>query len=245
MNLPARFLLVNATLGLGLAAQWGLNRHVNSGADLAYPEIRAPISAISLVLPASADHLAAGSRGAWIGKSVHEEKIRRELPFVPDDLVSRTYVQSDAPLGLALYLVYSREAADRKHHPEVCIRDVTGAPEDLAARKILFLDKDGQQPIQRFRFRTGATRHTTVYYWHFTFPRIPREEESALQVIHQRLSKPAPSITVQVSTMAEPEQLDAIEQGFLVQLNRILWQHHLPEGTAMGCDRLPIALIRR
>jgi hypothetical protein len=246
MSLSARFALINLILCVALAAQFVLSWHVRGGSDLIYPELRAPLAQVPLEFPSHGDKSSQHAAGGWIGKTnPHEEAIRNQLPFVPDDLLSRTYFRTDSALNLNLYMVYSRQGDDRKHHPEVCIRDVAGAPEDVDARKILFLDADEKHPVQRFRFRTGATQHTTVYYWHFTFPRLPREGETFLQVLHQRGSKPAPSVTVQVSTSAEMDQLEAIERDFLVSLDHVLWERHLPAGTVMGCDRLPIALLRR
>ena len=245
MSLFSRFLLVNAILGLALAAQWGLHWHISSGAELVYPHIRKPLSEFPLAFPTNGNKSAEGSAG-WVGKTnPYEELIRKQLPYTPDNMISRTYGLTDSPLALYLYMVHSRQADDRKHHPEICIRDVTGAPEDLDARKILYLDAENKRPIQRFRFRTSSTQHTVVYYWHLTFPRVPVEGETPLQVAHQRGTKSAPSVTVQVSTTAEVEQLDPIEQDFLVKLDQTLRAEYLPEGTVMGCDRTPIALMRR
>ncbi|HZZ82816.1 MAG TPA: hypothetical protein VFE62_30230 [Gemmataceae bacterium] len=243
MTLTNRFVLICVILGAGVAAQTGLNWHIHGGSGLQYAELREPISALPMSLPSLSEKVSERQSMHWIGKTnAHEEQIRKQLPFEPDDLVSRTYRRG---VDLNLYMVYSRLGDDRKHHPEVCIRDVTGAPEDLEARKILFIGGDEKHPVQRFRFRTSFSHYTTVYYWHFTFPRIPRAGESILQVLHQRGSQPAPSITVQISTLAELDQLEAIETDFLVSLDRSLWKSHLPEGTVMGCDRMPITLLRR
>jgi hypothetical protein len=182
----------------------------------------------------------------WIGAAnPSEAETRKQLPFTPDALLLRTYVNGDRSLALGLYMVHSRQADDRKHHPEVCIRDVTGATEDLASRKILFVDAERKRPIQRFRFKTSATQHTTVYYWHYTLPPVPRAGATPLQVMYQRINTPAPSVTVQVSLAAEKEQLETVETGFLVVLDQALRDQYLPQGTVMACDRIPIALLTR
>jgi hypothetical protein len=241
MKLLGRILLVNAILAGGWAAQWALSHHLQARGQLAYTDIRKSITQLPETLTPSAD-----AAVGWTGQTnVHEELIRKQLPFVPDDLVSRTYLLPGSNLSVSLYAVFSRDGSDRKHHPEVCIRDVTGAPEDAAARLVLYMENDSSRPIQRFRFRTSATQHTIVYYWHYTFPRIPLDGESRLQVLYQRLSKPAPSITVQVSTTAEMEHAKAIESGFLEALDQLLRRDYLPPGTVMACDRMPIALSRR
>jgi Protein of unknown function (DUF3485) len=241
MSLTARLMLINALLVVGVAGQWALSHHLRAGGELGYAEIARPISQLPLVIAAS-------SEGAewWRGKTnPHEDVIRTQLPFTPDDLVSRTYVLDRSGFFVNLYMVYSRQGDDRKHHPEVCIRDVAGAPEDESARRILWLGDDITRPVQRFRFRTSATHHTTVYYWHYTFPRNVRDGETRLQVLHQRLSQPPPSITVQVSTLAEVAELDDIEKSFLTPLDQAMWKTYLPQGTTMATDRMPIALIRR
>jgi hypothetical protein len=245
MSLSARLVLINILLIAGFAAQWGLTMHLDHGVELIYPELRKPLADVPLGFPTDGKTVANECQG-WIGKTnPHEELIRKQLPFAPDGLVSRTYVSCTAPISLNLYMVHSKRGEDRKHHPEICIRDVTGAPEDLSARKILHLNGDEERPIQRFRFHTGGTEDTTVYYWHLTFPRIPREGETNLQVLYQTVSKPPPSITVQVTTLAKMDELAAIEKTFLTELDRALRARHLPEGTLMRCDRLPIALIRQ
>jgi hypothetical protein len=217
--------------------------HMRGGAALAYAHLRKSISEFPLTFTTSKSP---AKSTAWIGM-VHpaEADTRTKLPFTPDALLLRTYVKDDHSLALSLYMVHSRQGDDRKHHPEVCIRDVTGAAEDLASRKILFVDAEQKRTIQRFRFQTGPTQYTTVYYWHYTLPRVPREGETSLQVMYQRINTPAPSITVQVSLSAEAEQHDAVEKGFLVYLDQALKDQYLPEGTVMACDRIPIALQTR
>ena len=247
MSLPVRLFLIAAFLGVTLSVQLGLTWHMRGGEELDYTYLRRPISELPLIFDARPDKANPANNGAWIGKvNPNEAAIRQQLPFTPDDLVSRVYFKNDGSYLLNLYMVHSRQSDDRKHHPEVCIRDVTGATEDLASRTILFVDGEKKQrPIQRFRFRTDPTQYTTVYYWHYTFPRVPRAGETELQVLYQRMNKPAPSITVQVSLTAEKEHLEPVETGFLVFLDQALRDHHLPEGAVMACDRIPIALQTR
>jgi hypothetical protein len=143
-----------------------------------------------------------------------------------------------------LYVVYSRIGADRKHHPEVCLREVGGAPEVAAARQILYVDAARQRSVQRFQFRTGVARLVTVYYWHYTFPRIPPEGQSLLQQLHQRLGRWPPSITVQVATTGGARQRAVVEETFLPAVDAALRQGVLPANARMACDRLPIRAVR-
>jgi hypothetical protein len=247
MTLSARLLLITAFLAATLAVQLGLTFHMRAGAQLEYAELPKTLTHLPLTFGGSDDKASPAQFGSWIGKvnADSQVNIAAQLPFKPDDLLSRTYVKSDRTIGLNLYMVYSRHADDRKHHPEVCIRDVTGATEDFAARTILYTDAERMRPIQRFRFRTDATQNVTVYYWHYTLPRVPRMGETDLQVIYQRMNQPAPSITVQITMSAEVDQIEPVEKGFLVALDQALRAQHLPEGAVMACDRAPMALQTR
>ena len=51
-------------------------------------------------------------------------------------------------------MVYSHKGEDRKHHPEVCVREAAGKPEDVSARATLALD--AERP-ERF--------YDQNYYW--------------------------------------------------------------------------------
>jgi len=247
MTLQARLLLIVVFLGATLTVQLGLTWHMRGGESLEYTNLRKSLTELPLQFAATDARANPSKYGPWVGKANpdSETRIRAQLPFKPDDMIHRVYAKSDMSIILNLYMVYSRQADDRKHHPEVCIRDVTGATEDLAARKILFVDAEQKRPIQRFRFRTDETQHTTVYYWHYAFPRVPRAGETELQVMYQRMNKPAPSITVQINLTADIAQLEPVEKGFLVSLDRTLREQFLPEGTVMACDRIPIALQTR
>jgi hypothetical protein len=245
VTLKRRLLVLTALLGVTLLVQVGLTRHMRSGSANLYPMIRKDISQLPQTLAAPDEPASTTALARWVGKDANPEEVRKHLPYTPNDLVSRHYQLQGTGLGVNLYLVHSRQADDRKHHPEICIRDVTGAPEDLEARQLVYLDADGRRPVQRFRFRTGASQYTTVYYWHYTFSPLPQEGRTFLQVLYQRMATPAPSLTAQVTTTARPEEVGAVEKTFLVALDQALQKDYLPPDTVIGCDRLPIALTRR
>jgi hypothetical protein len=246
MSMQTRLILIAAILGATLAVQQALIAHMRGGAELEYAHLRKSIADFPLTFTRSEALAAPAKSSEWLGMiNPTEADERAKLPFTPDALLYRTYWMKKNPsVALGVYMVHSRQADDRKHHPEVCVRDVTGAKEDLSSRAILFVDAEQKRPIQRFRFKPSSTKHQTVYYWHYTLPRVPRAGETPLQVIYQRINTPAPSITVQVWLEAETER-DAVEKEFLVFLDQALRDQYLPEGTVMACDRIPIALQTR
>lgn len=222
----------------GLVGQAVLLVHLAPANPDAYPALARPLAEVPLSL--------SGANGTWFGGDNRDlDKLRASLPFHADDLLSRGYHLQGTGVDCYVYAVHSRQGDDRKHHPEICIREVTGAPEDLAARAVLFLGDDKARPVQRFRFRTGTQKVTTVYYWHYTFAPAEAATQSALQKLHLLVGYPAPSVTIQVATALSPEQLGPLEQSFLPLLDQQLTSSHLPRPARMACDRMPITLIRR
>jgi hypothetical protein len=243
MTASRRWLLLASTvLGAGLLAQWALLAHLAPANPEAYPHLTRPL--VELPLTFSGMDREKETDLTWVGIDRPDlEKLRQILPFHADDLLSRVYRLRNTDLVGSVYIVHSRTGADRHHHPEICIREVTGAPEDLGARRTFGLEGDPKRPVQRFRFKTGTQQFTTVYYWHYTFTPPREATRYPLQQIHLRLGYPAPSLTVQVATSAELERLEPLEQSFLPMLDASLSSYHLPP-VRMACDRMPITLIR-
>lgn len=226
-----------ALIGVG----YGLTRHLAAADATSFPMARGEFSQIPLEFGSTDD-----STLTWIGQDLteHRERVRKVLPFQVDDLLYRGYRTADRTAHTQVYVVHSRTGEDRKHHPEICIREVSGAPEDLAARGKVRLSADGRE-AQRFRFRTAGGHYMMVYYWHYTFT-PERLATSPLQALHQRVGVPAPSITVQVSAPGDDGRvIRAIEQSLLPQLDSAVQRQVLPENTAVGCDRTPIVLNRQ
>ena len=142
-------------------------------------------------------------------------------------------------------MLYIRDIGeDRKHHPEICIREVTGAPEDLSAREKFSLDAENKRQVQRFVFRTGSVGRTTVYYWHYTFL-APAAGNTFLQTLHQRLGERPPSLTVQATTNRDdPAALQAIETQLLPLVDAAFAGRILPPTAVIESNRLPVALLR-
>ncbi len=248
MHVSQRLQAAAACLVVGVLAQLGLSWHLRGSEVTSYPDLAAPLHDFPATMTGSA--MLAGAEGTpsqmlWFGRDADGlDEFRAKLPYRADDLLYRGYVPAQGGRPVFIYMIYSRHGEDRKHHPEVCVRDASGATEDLAARRQIALDGNGERSVMRFRFRTGAARFTTVYYWHYTLEATAFKNQSFLQALHQRLSQPAPSMTVQVWLDASPDELDVVEKGFLVAVDTALRQNHLPATARIGCNRLPIALTR-
>jgi hypothetical protein len=157
-------------------------------------------------------------------------------------VITREFVHTAKPVGVGLYMVYSRTGEDRKHHPEICIREVAGAPEDVSARGKVPLAEAGRA-CQRFRFLGRADQSTVVYYWHYRLPPAPADR-SVVQELHQRLAGSSPSVTVQVTLSGQrPDDLTLVETTLLPALDRAI-RAATPDGTVVACDRIPIPLAR-
>jgi hypothetical protein len=254
MSLSRRLLSAAVCLAVGVLAQAGLRWHLRSAEISPFPDLTASLASLPRDVANPLYEKASEAAGpdlstpqGWRGLDhAGLDEFRKKLPYTADDLLSRRYFpyRDQTPSGppLDLYIVYSRTGEDRKHHPEICIRDAAGSAEDVAARRQLLLDAAGERPVMRFRFRTGPAQLTTVYYWHYTLEAPPGPRQSLLQALYQRQSHPAPSVTVQVSLAAADPDLEAVEKGFLGAVDAALSRHHLPPTARIGCNRLPIAL---
>jgi hypothetical protein len=213
-----------------LLAQLMLKAHLQADGGAAFPELTRPLAALPTRL------------GDWQGRDLPDlASLRARLPFA-DDVLSRGYTLAEGPAA-RLYAVYSRAGADREHHPEICVREVGGAAEDPAFAATLYLDAAQRRPVRRFRFRMGTEPAVAVYYWHYTLDAPVREGESLLQGLHRRLSRRAPSVTVQVATTAPPEELPRVERTLLPAVDAALTAAVLPATARPGCERLPIRKV--
>ncbi len=231
-----RRMLVAAAVTLGLAAGNGLLFWHLSVAPANSSDFAAPLASTPLTFGETSD--------GWVGTDLvkQREDLLPKLQFRWDEVVLRQYVHTAKPVGLQLYMVYSRTGEDRKHHPEICIREVSGAPEDVAMRRKVTLAEPGRDG-QRFRFLTRGDQSTVVYYWHYRLPPAPADR-SMVQELHQRLAGAAPSVTVQVSLSGQrPADLELVETIFLPALDRAI-RAAAPEGTVVACNRIPISLAR-
>lgn len=244
MSLVSRLALAAGGLLACVLAQAALQAHLHNADEVIYPELRRELKAFPLEGPRSSQKGDPVSLGAWSGKdNTKSATLPTLIPFA-DEFVARDYVlagrRGRPGAAVYVYMVYSREGQDREHHPEICIRDAGGAGEDVAARGLVALDEAGERAAMRFRFLV-RDQLVTVHYWHYTLQPEVRESLSALQVLHQRWSRRAPSVTVEVSTLAPPGDADV--EDFLRRVDRIMLAGHLPATATIGHDRLPIRLV--
>ncbi len=243
MSLALRLICVAGLLAAGIVVNILLSAHINKGSEEAFPELRRPLAE----LPERLEGAGSGESAApaWAGQE-HPGRaaVAKQVPFA-DEMLYRVY-QSAGGQSALLYAAYSRQGEDRKHHPEICMREAAGAPEDLLARAEIPLDADGERLAQRFRFRVETGRHLHLYYWHYTFsPSGPVPHETMLRHLHRRLIASPPSISVQVTTYAAGADLEVVERSLLPAVDAALRENLLPEGTLVGHDRIPITLLRR
>jgi hypothetical protein len=244
MTLQRRILLAIGCLAAGAAGQLALQAHLAGG--VSHPALRRPLHDFPLTLPnpqtGESDSNPVSLR-AWLGTDQPESATLSAQFTFADELIARFYRLADAPIGARLYAVYSQRGLDREHHPEICMRDAAGCPEDEAAQALVYLGNDRTRAVQRFRFQTGTARFTYVYYWHYTRSAEVREGQSTLQALHERFGPRAPSVTVQVSSDAGPEDVKRIEESFLVAVDEAFRREVLPPTAKLGCERLPVRLI--
>lgn len=230
-----------ATVGVGvliavtLLFQW----HLSAAGEGSYPRMTGQFAQLPLEFPA------ADKYPGWRGKELDKEReeTRAKLPFTADDLAYRAYASTDGRVGTRLYLVHSRAGEDRRHHPEVCIREVSGAPEVPNSRAEITLAGEGRV-AQRFRYKVSGGQTVAVYYWHYTFQPSTRLW-SPFQQIHQGIGTEKPSVTAQLTAPGnDPRALEVIEKSLLPQLDAALMDGLLPPNTPAKCDRLPVVFVR-
>lgn len=238
MTTDRRLYLVVGVLLLGAAGHWALVGHLGSSGLPSYPELLTTLE----TFPSELNPTTSASP-PWVG-SEHpgRESVARQVPW-NNGLLYRVYRSEAGPFAL-LYAAYSRTGEDRKHHPEICIREVTGAPEDLDARKVVPLGPEGQGGAQRYRFRVEGGRPLTLYYWHYTLPALASPDQSWLQRAHRFMLVSPPSVTFQLTTYATGDGLDRVEAELLPAIATAMTAV-VPPGTRVGHDRIPVTYIRR
>ncbi len=238
MSLAGRLIACAVAIGLAAASSSLLTAHLAAGSEGVFVPLRAALETfpIDLALP----------DGTACKGQEHPGRpdLMKQVPFA-DEVVYRYYTSASPGGVFLMYAAHSRTGEDRKHHPEVCLREAAGTPEDISARLLVPLRDDGKAFAQRFRFQTGITGTMNLYYWHYTLPHDRAGGRSALQSLHARLIASAPSITCQASSYATGEDLERFERETLPAIDAAFRAGPLPDGTAVGCDRIPITFLRR
>lgn len=242
MSTLRRYWIALIVLGIAAAGQSALLAHLHSGPGNVYASVKKPFAELPMTLTVNAPNQ---PPVAWTFKTLPDEQIERgKLPYEALDLLFRRARASRLNLDADMFLIHTDNGEDRKHHPEICIRDVQQIPEDVSARAILNLGGDPNRPVQRFSFVSGG-RATTIYYWHYTFLPDLQQGQSKLQATYQAVGRAPPSVTVQVTTSAPRASWPLVEALLVEPLERKLRDEHLPATVKMQCDRLPIGLIEK
>lgn len=232
---------MTAFLGVALAIQAALLLHMVFGPSNLYPGLSHPLADLPMKLTFERPGL---PPFAWEMQTISaENEIRPRLPFQPLDLIFRQATCNERSLGAECYIVHTENGEDRKHHPEICIRDVQQVPEDETGRATIELGKDPERTVKRYCFKNSPSRSMAVYYWHYTVLPVRQEQQSWLQMLHQTFDRSPPSVTVLVTTAAAREQWPFVEQTLLSALDQELRARILPANVKMSCERLPIGVL--
>jgi exosortase len=226
-SLPQRLAAAVACLAVTLVGQVALQAHLQAG-DLGEP-------------PGLCKALADFPRcvGAWSGQDLPPPALPWDRPA--DDLLYRGYRRQGPAAGreCRLWLLHRRDGQDRHHHPLICYK-VAGYTDEPSGRATLTRpDRPGS--VQRFCF-TYRGEKSYVYYWHYTFEASVGTETSFFQLIHQRLARRWPSLTLEVFTHAPaPEHLREVDAWVWEVDSQI--QAFLPPLARMGSAVVPIRYL--
>lgn len=237
MSLSQRLTLCALVVAVGAAAHYALVAHLASGPEGDFVGLRAELNSLPAEFPTHS--------GTYQGKEhPGRPQLLKQVPFA-DEVLYRLYAGPSGEGAFLLYAAYSKTGEDRKHHPEVCLREAAGTPEDLAGRAQVPIRAGGGAFAQRFRFQIGTGGFMHLYYWHYTLPRNEEGPRSPLQALHQRLTAAAPSVTFQATTYSGGEELARFEKDVLPAIDAALAAGPLPPGCEVGNGRIPVTFLQR
>jgi exosortase/archaeosortase family protein len=111
-----------------LIVEGGLAWYIQAGGTPGYPGLHSSLAELPRELMAYPLGAKEQEGVIWRGRDFPNlDEFRFKLPYRADELVYRQYEAASAGPTVFLYMVYSHQGEDRKHHPEVCIRDASGA----------------------------------------------------------------------------------------------------------------------
>jgi len=224
VNVGLRYAWLMALLSGALAGQQWLSRHLEAAGPLPSVPLRAPLSSLPLEL------------GPWRGVDV---PIEDERFLYADQHLQRTYYDARRNQAISVWIAYSTEGTDRRHHPEVCM-DVAGKTEDVSVRQALDVPGPGDR-VQQFRFGTPGSGQW-VFYWHYTLRPDDDEQNDTLQRAYQRMRKLPSSMTVEVfAPELDEDDIDAARDF----VRRLAVETQLLAGpdAERGSERLPVTVI--
>lgn len=222
-TISPRLCILMAILGTAALAQIASWSHVRAGqADRTEPS-RSPLAALPMEV------------GEWIGRDV---PVDEQLDFA-DDALQRVYRHRETGQQVTLWIAYSATAADRGHHPEVCMA-VLGKPENRALRGLLPVPGD-EAPVQRLHFGQAGER-TWAFYWHYALPRTDQQQRSVLQRFYRAARQLPPSVTLEVFAEDNaPAALHGVEQ-FVAAIDGAVRPWAGPHARR-GNARLPVTIV--
>ncbi|MER3416364.1 MAG: hypothetical protein C4297_09170 [Gemmataceae bacterium] len=199
--------------------------------QVVYPELRHKLAELPETLPGPS------AETYWVREA---QPPATWLAGFADEIQACVYRYRGTQLVLSAYVTYSRKGDDRLHHPEICLGQVHGWPEDLTQRRLIYLRGDKARPVRRYVFEAPGAGPMVVYYWHYTLEPIFAGTPTLVQRLRYRLGHWPGSVTVQVACEQErPEVLQFVE-AWDEALRRVC----LPEQVQMGCERTHIRLLR-
>lgn len=225
MRFQSRIILLTIVVVLALAGQWTLQAHLS------------PVKRLPPAPPDSLDQLPL-QIGDWQGRD--RELNDAESEFA-DDHLYRDYVNSDGTQAVTVWLTFSSEGENRRHHPEICMA-VAGQPEDQSVRQTLQLPGHAAG-VQQYKFGTGAEAQW-VFYWHYSLPVERSNDLTRLQQVYYRINKLGGNVTLEVFAPASADEPNSQATREFVALLDQAMAALLPPGSIRGSNRRPMTLIR-
>lgn len=224
MKLVPRLVIVLVVVLAAFAAQSGLMAHLQRSSSVTPGRLSCALSELPLKI------------GDWDGQ---DQEIEENLRY-GDDHLQRLYRNRLTGQQLAVWMIYSSEAKDRDHHPEVCMK-ARGLPEDTTARKQISVPGH-DQPVQQYRYGHTESQQL-VYYWHYRLPSLNAENLDALQRFYHHSRHMPASLTIEIFA---PQRTAEEEQGaaqFMRDWDAVL-QPVVGAQAVRGSDRKPVLLIQ-
>lgn len=221
-TIPRRYFALAVLLLAAGSLQWLLMQHVRAAGDQPAARPTAPLAELPTRL------------GEWTGE---DRPIDPQLDFA-DDALHRVYRHGSTGQQVVVWIAYSAVAADRGHHPQVCMA-VLGKHESEQKRALLPL-AGHDEPVQQMHFGQPGEA-TWTFYWHYGLADGRAEKLDLLQQLYRRARRLPASVTIEVfSAQQSPRELHAAQQ-FVALLDAALQPLVGPEAHR-GSRQLPITI---
>ena len=177
--------------------------------------------------------------GEWSGA---DTPVENSAFLYGDEHLHRVYRHRRSGQTLTVWMIYTEDGRDRRHHPEVCMRDI-GCVEERDQRAALPV-AGHDQPVQRFFFRNpGGRAGQWVYYWYYVFREATSDQPPTVwQRLLEKGGRMRSGMTVEIFAPQLADGDAARTDDFTRQLDRAL-QTHLPERAVRGSLRGSFVLV--